>query len=50
MVKEQLLVWLVSWGSLFDGLVGVLTFGFIRPDAKLFFAKKLAKWRWENRD
>lgn len=42
----RLLRWLVAWGALFDGLIGVVTFGMCRPGFQLVVAKHLARAKY----
>jgi hypothetical protein len=46
---EWLLKWLCSWAKVIDGVVGILTLGFIMPHLTLEVAKQLAKLRMRKR-
>lgn len=52
MDREFLLRWLISWGALLDGMVGVATFGIVRPGLALKAAGVLTQERlkcWRKR-
>jgi len=47
-MKLQLLKWLCAFCLLLDGLIGVLTIGFIRTSVALWSAKIVARYRYKN--
>jgi len=50
---ERFLLWICSWSQMFEGLAGVLTFGYWRPNWAIKSAKKLTRWRarkWDGWD
>jgi hypothetical protein len=49
LLYEQLLVWLCYWGDLIDGLIGIITFGFVRLTLGLKCATILAIYRSKYR-
>jgi hypothetical protein len=46
-LKNQFLIWLVHWGKLIDGLVGVVSFNLIKLNLAMKAASYLARWRWK---
>jgi len=42
---EQFLKWQCAWAKLFEGIAGILTFGFWSPLWALSTAKRLSRWR-----
>lgn len=48
-LKNWFLVWLVHWGKLIDGLIGVVSFNLIKSNMTMKVASYLAKWRYKQR-
>lgn len=44
-VINRIYLWIISFGILSDGLIGVITIGFIRTKIGLYSASKYAKWK-----
>ena len=44
-VINRIYLWIISFGILSDGLIGVITIGFIRTKIGLYGASKYAKWK-----
>lgn len=44
-VINRIYLWIISFGLLCDGLIGVLTIGFIRTKIGLYSASKYARWK-----
>lgn len=42
---EQFMLWLCSWAKLFDGLIGILTLGYKRPNMYQAMARELSLYR-----
>jgi hypothetical protein len=44
-VINRIYLWIISFSILCDGLIGVLTIGFIRTKIGLYSASKYARWK-----
>ena len=42
-MKAQFLLWLIAWGDLLDGLIGIFSFGFLRTHIALRAAENYAR-------
>ena len=47
-IIERFLIWLIYWGGIIDGIIGVLTLGFIDFTIEFKFVKVLTRWQWKN--
>ena len=45
-VIDYFLRWLVGWAMIFDGIVYVLSLGFVRPNLTMVLAKAKSKWHY----
>lgn len=44
-MSERLRIWLISWAQAAEGIVGILSVGYLRPGWNLAAARSLARWR-----
>lgn len=43
-IIKQFLKWLICWAKLIDGIVGIITLGFINPKLSFYMAVKYSKY------
>ena len=49
LVMNRILLFILSLANLVDGIIGVLTLGFIRTKVELYFTKKYSKWKYRSK-
>jgi len=47
-IEARFWKWVIGWGSLLDGTVVILTFGFVSPSFGYKAACKYSKTHWEG--
>lgn len=47
-MMEWLMKWMYYWAETIDGLIGVLTLGFVTMHLSLYQAKRLARCRYKK--